>query len=68
MTEQKVSFIKEEDFKKLDQTFKTRIFDVKGKDLDTQVWFDQKTRMIIHQVLHRKGKWEYKLKSYTLNK
>lgn len=68
VTEQKVSFVKEEDFKKLDQTFKTRVFDFKGKDLDTQVWFDQKTRMIIHQVLHRKGKWEYKLKSYKLNK
>jgi hypothetical protein len=68
VTEQKVSFIKEEDFKKLDQTFKTRVFDIKGKDLDTQVWFDQKTRMIVHQVLHRKGKWEYKLKSYKLNK
>ena len=68
VTEQKVNFIKEEDFKKLDQTFKTRIFDIKGKDLDTQVWFDQKTRMIVHQVLYRKGKWEYKLKSYELNK
>ena len=68
VTEQKVSFVKEEDFKKLDQTFKTRVFDFKGKDLDTQVWFDRKTRMIIHQVLHRKGKWEYKLKSYKLNK
>ena len=68
VTEQKVSFINEEDFKKLDQTFKTRVFDFKGKDLDTQVWFDQKTRMIVHQVLHRKGKWEYKLKSYKLNK
>ncbi len=68
VTEQKVIFLKEEDFIKLDQTFKTRVFDIKGKDLDTQVWFDQKTRMIIHQVLHRKGKWEYKLKSYKLNK
>ena len=67
VTEQKVRFVKEEAFKNSDNTFETRVFDIQGKDLDTQVWFDKKTRMIVHQVLNKKGKWEYKLKSYKLN-
>ena len=67
VTEQKVKFVKETQFQDKNKTFETRVFDIQGKDLDTQVWFDKKTRMIVHQVLNRKGKWEYKLKSYKLN-
>jgi hypothetical protein len=67
VTEQKVKFVKETQFQNKNKTFETRVFDIQGKDLDTQVWFDKKTRMIVHQVLNRKGKWEYKLKSYKSN-
>ena len=49
------------------KTFETKVFDIKGEKLDTKVWFDQKTRMIVHQVLNKKGKWEYKLQEYHLN-
>lgn len=65
--EQKVNFLKEEIFNVHDKSFDTRVFDIKGEKLDTQVWFDKKTRMIVHQVLNQKGKWEYKLKSFKLN-
>ena len=47
------------------KTFETKVFDIKGEKLDTQIWFDQKTRMIVHQVLNKKGKWEYKLQEYN---
>lgn len=67
VTEQKVKFLKEEQFQSVNKSFETRVFDIQGKNLDTQVWFDKKTRMIVHQVLTRKGKWEYKLKSYKLS-
>ena len=66
-TEQKVNFLKEETFKVAGKSFQARVFDIQGEKLDTQVWFDQKTRMIVHQVLNKKGKWEYKLKEYNLN-
>jgi len=65
---QAVVFLREEDFVVNGKNFKTRVFDIKGDKLDTQVWFDQDTRMLVHQVLNKKGKWEYKLKSYQLNK
>lgn len=65
---QKVKFLKEEEFNVLNQKFNTRVFDLKGEKLDTQIWFDKKTRMIVHQVLHKKGKWEYKLTNYKLLK
>jgi len=65
---QKVKFLKEEEFNVLNQKFNTRVFDLKGEKLDTQIWFDKKTRMIVHQVLHKKGKWEYKLTNYKLVK
>ena len=65
---QKVTFLKEEERNVNGQIFKTRVFDIKGKKLDTQVWYDIESRMIVHQVLNKKGKWEYKLKSFKLNK
>ena len=66
-TDQKVNFLKEENFEVAGKIFETKVFDIKGEKLDTQVWFDQKTRMIVHQVLNKKGKWEYKLQEYNLN-
>ena len=66
--DQKVKFIKRENFKFMNKDFNTSLYDIKGKKLNTQVWFDEKTKMIVHQVLHKKGKWEYKLKNYELIK
>ena len=66
-TDQKVNFLKEKNFEVAGKTFETKVFDIKGEKLDTKVWFDQKTRMIVHQVLNKKGKWEYKLQEYHLN-
>ena len=66
--DQKVKFIKRENFKFMNKDFNTSLYDIKGKKLNTQVWFDEKTKMIVHQVLHKRGKWDYKLKNYELIK
>ena len=66
--DQKVKFIKRENFKFMNIDFNTSLYDIKGKKLNTQVWFDEKTKMIVHQVLHKRGKWDYKLKNYELIK
>jgi len=61
---QKVKFIKREKFKSMNKEFDTSVYNIKGEKLNTQVWFDKKTKMIVHQVLHKKGKWDYKLIKY----
>ena len=61
---QKVQFIKKEKFKSMNKEFDTSVYNIKGEKLNTQVWFDKKTKMIVHQVLHKKGKWDYKLIKY----
>ena len=66
--DQKVKFIKRDNFKFMNKDLNTSLYDIKGKKLNTQVWFDEKTKMIVHQVLHKKGKWDYKLKNYELIK
>ena len=66
--DQKVKFIKRENFKFMNKDFNTSLYDIKGKKLNTQVWYDEKTKMIVHQVLHKRGKWDYKLKNYELIK
>ena len=66
--DQKVKFIKREKFKSMNKVFNTSVYDIKGEKLNTQVWFDEKTKMIVHQVLHKKGKWDYELKNYKLIK
>ena len=66
--DQKVKFIKRENIKYMNKDFNTSLYDIKGKKLNTQVWFDEKTKMIVHQVLHKRGKWDYKLKNYELIK
>lgn len=65
---QKVKFIKREKLKFMNKEFDTLVYDIKGKKLNTQIWFDEKTKMIVHQALHKKGKWDYKLISYELIK
>ena len=64
--EQKVKFIKREKFKIMNQVFNTTVYNIRGPKLNTLVWFDDDTKMIVHQVLHKKGKWNYKLKNYQL--
>jgi hypothetical protein len=44
------------------------VYSIKGKKLNTLVWYDEKSKMIVHQVLQKKGKWDYKLKNYKLAK
>ena len=66
--DQKVKFIKREKLKFMSQEFDTSVYEIKGEKLNTQVWFDEKTKMIIHQVLNKKGKWDYKLVNYELIK
>ena len=65
---QKVKFIKREKLKIMNQLFDTAVYSIKGNKLDTLVWFDEKSKMIVHQVLQKKGKWDYKLKNYKLTK
>ena len=68
MLNQKVKFIKREKFKIMNQLFDTAVYSIKGNKLNTLVWFDEKSKMIVHQVLQKKGKWDYKLKNYKLTK
>ena len=65
---QKVKFIKREKLKSMNTEFDTSVYDIKGDKLNTRVWFDEKTKMIVHQVLHKKGKWDYKLIKYEIIK
>ncbi len=66
---QKVKFLKEEKFKTEIKEFDTVAFDIKGDNgLDTQLWFEKNTNMLIHQILNKQGKWDYKLKSFKLSK
>ena len=66
--DQKVKFIKREKLKIMNQLFDTAVYSIKGNKLNTLVWFDEKSKMIVHQVLQKKGKWDYKLKNYKLAK
>ena len=66
--DQKVTFIKREKLKIMNQLFDTAVYSIKGNKLNTLVWFDEKSKMIVHQVLQKKGKWDYKLKNYKLAK
>jgi hypothetical protein len=64
----KVKFIKREKLKIINRSFDTAVYSIKGKKLNTLVWYDEKSKMIVHQVLQKKGKWDYKLKNYKLAK
>ena len=52
----------------MNKVFDTSVYDIRGEKLNTQVWFDERTKMILHQVLHKKGKWDYKLIKYEFIK
>ena len=66
--DQKVKFIKREKLEIMNKVFNTTVYNIRGAKLNTLVWFDDDTKMIVHQVLHKKGKWNYKLKNYQLTK
>jgi hypothetical protein len=57
--EQKVNFIKDETIKVLGVDTETAVFEIKGEDLDTQVWYRKKDWVIVQQVLNTRGVWLY---------
>jgi hypothetical protein len=67
MIEVDINYLKEETIKINNQSIVATVFDIKGKDLNTQVWFDKKDRYLLHQVLNKNGIWDYKLKEIKLD-
>ena len=67
--DQKVTFLGKETIKLNGKTFNTLHFNFtstdkklsKGKKLDTDVWYDEKTLNWVKASFDKKGKWEYKL-------
>ena len=67
--DQKVTFLGKENIKLNGKTFNTLHFNFtstdkklsKGKKLDTDVWYDEKTLNWVKASFDKKGKWEYKL-------
>ena len=68
---QKVTFIGKETIKFGDREYKTLHYNfsstdqslAKGKKLNTDVWYDEKTLNWVKASFEKKGKWEYKLVS-----
>jgi hypothetical protein len=66
---QKVTFLKNEIVKINDKSYKTLHFNFsstdkklsKGKRLNTDVWYDEKTLNWVKATFKKKGKWEYRL-------
>ena len=66
---QKVTFLKNEIVKINDKSYKTLHFNFsstdkklsKGKRLNTDVWYDEKTLNWVKASFKKKGKWEYRL-------
>jgi hypothetical protein len=66
---QTVKSLPDQKFETAIKEFQTEAFDIKGDNgLDTQVWYDKETKMLVHQILNKKGKWDYKLKSVEFSK
>jgi hypothetical protein len=69
--EQEVTFLGKEDIKIGSKTFKTLHFNFsstdeklkKGKKLNTDVWYDEKTMNWVKASFKKKGQWEYRLVS-----
>lgn len=57
-----MNFIRNEIIKVLGVDTDTVVFDIKGEDLDTQVWYRKKDWAIVQQVLNKNGIWIYKIK------
>ena len=70
--EQVVSFIGKEKIDLYGKTYETDHFKLRSKDmnlpkdkrLDFDIWYDQKTSMIIKVAYSRMGNWEYRLKNF----
>ena len=70
---QKVTFLGKEIIKIEDKSYNTLHFNfsstdknlAKGKRLNTDVWYDEKTLNWIKASFNKKGKWEYRLVSVT---
>ena len=70
--EQVVSFIGKEKIDLYGKTYETDHFKLRSKDmnlpkdkrLDFDIWYDQKTSMIIKVAYSRMGYWEYRLKNF----
>ena len=64
LIEQKVNFVAREDIVVRNKNFKATKFNINGKNLNTTVWYDINSKMILKQILRKKGKWKYKLVNY----
>ena len=64
LIEQKVNFVAREDLVVRNKNFKAAKFNINGKNLNTTVWYDIDSKMILKQILTKKGKWKYKMISY----
>tara|TARA_B100000780_G_scaffold270306_1_gene229918 strand:- start:760 stop:1383 length:624 start_codon:yes stop_codon:yes gene_type:complete len=60
---QKVTFLKNESIEVKGQTTKTSVFNIDGKGLDTQIWYQKKDMAIVRQILNQKGIWRYEITS-----
>ena len=70
--EQVVTFIAKEKIDLYGKTYEVDHFKLRSKDmnlpkdkrLDFDIWYDQKTSMIIRVAYSRMGNWEYRLKNF----
>jgi len=59
--DQQVSFVKNETIAVNGTKTETSVFDIQGKDLNTQVWYRKSDMAIVKQILHKKGVWRYEI-------
>ena len=70
--EQVVTFVAKEKIDLYGKTYEVDHFKLRSKDmnlpkdkrLDFDIWYDQKTSMILRVTYSRKGNWEYRLKNF----
>ena len=59
--DQQVSFVKNETIAVNGTKTETSVFDIQGKDLNTQVWYRKSDMAIVKQILQKKGVWRYEI-------
>ena len=70
--EQTVTFIGKEQISIGDKTFDTLHFNFKSSDktlpdnkkLNTDIWYDEKTKLWVKAAFDKTGYWEYRIKTY----
>ena len=70
--DQTVTFMGKEEVKIDDKVYKTLHFNFKSSDetlpeskkLNTDIWYDEKTKLWIKAAFDKTGYWEYRLKIY----